>query len=260
MSDDHSTFFDLSGQVAIVTGGATGIGEAVVRRFAALGARVACCYHKSAAKARAISDSLNTTAETVFPVRMNVRDGHQIESGVNAVAEHFGQGGTILVNNAGDMSDPTLIELMSEQMWHDEISLNLTSAFLCSKHCIPAMKAEQYGRIINNTSLAARAGGGEGYVHYATCKGAMEAFTRGLAKELGPYNITVNAVAPGVIDTDIHHRSPTAGDLNVIRDRTPLGRLGTPDEVAAAIAFLASPEASFITGVTTAVNGGLRME
>ena len=166
---------------------------------------------------------------------------------------------SILVNNAGDMSDPTAVESMSEEMWDAEIRLNLTSAFLCSRYCIPGMKGKQYGRIINNTSLAARAGGGPGYVHYATCKGGMEAFTRGLAKELGPCNITVNAVAPGVIDTTIHQRSPTAGDLDEIRSRTPLGRLGRPDEVASLIAFLATEEASYITGETIAVNGGLRM-
>lgn len=243
----------------MVTGGATGIGAEAVRLLASLGARVGCGYCKSKEKAERLAEALNGPVETVFPVRIDVTDDRQIRAGIDAVGDRFDDTVDILVNNAGDMSDPTEIASMSEDMWNAEVRLNLTSALLCSRHCIPAMKQKRYGRIINNTSLAARAGGGRGYVHYATCKGGMEAFTRGLAKELGPFHITVNAVAPGVIDTPIHQRSPTAGDLDVIRERTPLGRLGRPEEIAAVIAFLASKEASYITGETIAANGGLRM-
>ena len=252
-------FGDLDGQVAIVTGGATGIGAAAVRLLASLGARVGCGYCKSSERAQRLAGELDASGAAVFPVRIDVTDAGQVKAGVDRVAEHFGGPVSILVNNAGDMSDPEPVESMSQEMWDAEIRLNLTSAFLCARHCIPGMKAGRHGRIINNTSLAARAGGGPGYVHYATCKGGMEAFTRGLAKELGPFGITVNAVAPGVIDTAIHQRSDTAGDLDEIRKRTPLGRLGRPEDVAAVIAFLAAKEASYITGETIAVNGGLRM-
>jgi 3-oxoacyl-[acyl-carrier protein] reductase len=230
-----------------------------VRLLVSLGARVGCGYCKSGERAQRLADELNVSSAVVFPVRMDVTDASQVEASVASVAKHFGEPVTVLVNNAGDLSEPQSIESMSEEMWSAEVRLNLTSAFLCSKHCIPGMKAKQHGRIINNTSLAARAGGGPGYVHYATCKGGMEAFTRGLAKELGPFGITVNAVAPGVIDTAIHGRSNTAGDLDAIRERTPVGRLGRPEDVAVVIAFLAAKEASYVTGVTIAANGGLRM-
>lgn len=191
---------------------------------------------------------------------MDVTDGGQIEAAVNSIVEYFKEPVSILVNNAGALSGPAFVESMSEDMWNAELRLNLTSFFLCSKYCMPGMKAKCYGRIINNGSLAARAGGGEGYAHYATCKGGVEAFTRGLAKELAPFNITVNTVSPGVINTPIHQRSDTAGNLENIKKIIPMGRLGTAEEVAAAVAFLASREASYITGATMPVNGGLRMD
>lgn len=253
-------FCDLSGQIALVTGGATGIGAEIVEYLASLGARVACCYFKSRDRAEYLAETLNQNGEVVFPVQMDVTDSSGVESAVTTVAEHFGDSITILVNNAGDMSEPSLIECMSEDMWNAELRLNLTSFFLCSKYCIPSMKAKQYGRIINNSSVAARLGGGPGYAHYTACKGGVEAFTRGLAKELAPFNVTVNTVAPGVINTPIHQRSYTAGNLENIKKRVPLGRLGAPEDVAAAVAFLASAQASYITGQTISVNGGLRMD
>ena len=153
--ESGNVFADLSGQVAVVTGGATGIGAATVRQLVSLGARVGCCFCKSRDNAERLAEELNSREEVVFPVRLDVTDDGQVRAGIDAVAEKIGDTVHILVNNAGDMSDPTAIESMSEEMWNAEIGLNLTSAFLCSRHCIPAMKAKQYGRIINNTSLAA---------------------------------------------------------------------------------------------------------
>ena len=244
----------------MVTGGATGIGAAITRRLAFLGARVACCYCKSRDRAENLAGALNRKKEVVLPVKMDVTDGSEIESAIRTIDEHSGDTISILVNNAGDMSEPCPIELMSEDMWNAELRLNLTSFFLCSKHCIPGMKANGYGRILNIGSVAARLGGGPGFVHYATCKGGVEAFTRGLAKELAPFNVTVNTVAPGVINTPIHQRSDTAGNLENIMKRVPLGKLGAPEDAAAAVAFLVSPEAAYITGQTIGVSGGLRLD
>ena len=243
----------------MVTGGATGIGAATVRLLSSLGALVGCCYCKNCHKAEMLADELNQVNQAVLPLQVDVTDSHQIESAVNTLEKHFGSSVSILINNAGGLSDPVGIDEMSKGMWNEQMGLNLTSAFLCSKFCIAGMKAKGYGRIINNSSLAAQAGGGVGHVSYATSKGGLEAFTRGLAKELGPFGITVNAVAPGVIDTAIHQRSDTAGDMDEIKMRTPLRRLGHPDDIAAVIAFLAFEEASYITGETIAVNGGLRV-
>lgn len=250
----------LDGQIAVVTGGATGIGEAIVRALTARGARVACCYHKSRDRAEYLAEELNRQGVTVFPVRLDVTDIRQIASAIETVEQHFGGRITIFVNNAGDLLDCSTVESMADESWDREILLNLTSVFRCCKRCVPGMKAQGYGRIINISSLAARAGGGPGCVHYAASKGGMEAFTRGLAKELGSFNITVNAVAPGVINTPMHQRSYAAGNLEAIRDKVPLGKLGTAEEVAATVAFLASPDASYITGATIPVNGGLRMD
>lgn len=254
------TFRSLDGQIAVVTGGATGIGEAIVRALALQGARVACCYHKSRERAEYLAEELGKMGQTVLPIGMDVTTAGEIASGIKAVEAHFAGRITILVNNAGDLHEGALLESVPDEMWDQVILLNLTSVFRCSKLCIPGMKAKKYGRIINISSLAARNGGGMEYVPYATSKGGVEALTRSLAKELGLFNITVNAVAPGVIDTSIHQRQNIAGNLDIIKERVPLGKLGTVGEVAATVAFLASPEASYITGATIPVNGGLRMD
>ena len=250
----------FEGQVVMVTGGSAGIGSAIVERFVSLGARVGCCYHSNAAAAQNLADKLNRQAEVVLPVKVDISDGGQVKSAVDSIAEHFGQPISILINNAGDVLHLAEIESLTEEQWNQVMAVNLTGTFLCAKHCIAGMKAKKTGRIINISSLAARAGGGAGSVAYAVSKGGVETFTRGLAKELSPFNITVNAVAPGVIDTAILQRYNVTGNLGEIKQKIPLARLGTPAEVAGAVTFLASKQASYITGETIAVNGGLRMD
>ena len=244
----------------MVTGGAKGIGVAITERLVALGTKVACCYHKSQAAAKELEKRLNQQGGNLFAVQMDVCDAQQIQSALDATIEYFGDSVSILVNNAGDIVETAPVELLSEELWNKVMDVNLKSVFLCSKYCLPGMKAKRYGRIINLSSLAARAGGGPGCLPYAVSKGGVETFTRGLAKEVAPYNITVNAIAPGVTDTDLIRRYDVCGGLDKLVPRIPLSRLAVAGDVAGAVVFLASDDASYITGETIAVNGGLRMD
>ncbi len=250
----------FAGEVVMVTGGATGLGAAMVERFALLGAGVACCYHKSRAAAEALAAKLRQSGVEIFLVQADVADSTQVREAVASIAAHFGRPVSILINNAGDNINPAPVDEMDEDTWDRVIAINLKGAFLCAKYCIPAMKAARAGRVINITSISARSGGGPGSAHYAASKGGLEAFTRALAKELAPYGITVNGVAPGVICTPLHERTNTPDNLERLRQNIPLLRLGAPVDVAALVTFLASPEAGYITGENIAVNGGLRMD
>jgi 3-oxoacyl-[acyl-carrier protein] reductase len=241
----------FGGQLVFVTGGGTGIGAAIVERFATLGADVACCYHRSRAGAEALAARLQERGLNVFPVQADVS---------NCGVAHFGKPVRVLINNAGDNIDPTPVETMSEELWNQVIGINMTGPFLLAKYCIPGMKALGGGRIINVTSISARTGGGPGSAHYVASKAGLEGLTRSLAKELAPFNITVNGVAPGLVYTPIHERINTPESLERLRQNIPLLRIGRADEVARVVTFLASEDASFMTGEIVAVNGGMRMD
>jgi 3-oxoacyl-[acyl-carrier protein] reductase len=250
----------FTGQVVMVTGGATGLGAAMVERFALLGADVACCYNKSHSAAEALAAKLRASGKEIFLAQVDVADGAQVRDAVAAIAEHFGRPVSILINNAGDNINPAPIDEMPEETWDRVIGINLKGAFLCAKYCIPAMKAAKAGRVINITSISGRSGGGPGGAHYAASKAGLEAFTRALAKELAPYGATANGIAPGVIYTPLHERTNTPESLERLRQNIPLLRLGVPMDVAGLAAFLASADASYITGEIIAVNGGFRMD
>ena len=250
----------FAGQLAFVTGGATGIGAAIVERFATLGADVACCYHKSRAGAEALAARLKESGLEVFLVQADVSDSQKVRAAVGATVAHFERPIGILVNNAGNNIDPTPVETMDEALWKQVIGINLTGPFLLAKYCIPGMKFLGGGRIINVTSISARTGGGPGSAHYVASKAGLEGFTRSLAKELAPFNITVNGVAPGLVYTPIHERINTPESLERLRQNIPLLRIGKADEVARVVTFLASEDASFMTGEIVAVNGGMRMD
>ena len=252
-----STF---TGQLAFVTGGATGIGAATVERLASLGAVVACCYHKSGAGAKTLAARLKERGLEVLPVKADVAESEQVREAVDTAVTHFGRPVNILVNNAGDNINPAPVESMDEAVWRQVLGVNLTGPFLCAKYVIPGMKTLGGGRIINITSISARTGGGPGSAHYVASKAGLEGLTRALAKELAPFNITVNGIAPGLIYTPIHERINTPESLERLRQSIPLARLGQADEVAQAVAFLASEAGSFITGEIIAVNGGMRMD
>jgi len=250
----------FSGQLALVTGGATGIGAATVECLASLGAVVACGYHKSQAAALALAEKLAARGQTVWPVQLDVSESRQVRAAIESTLSHFGQAINLLVNNAGDNLNPAPVEELDEALWRQVIDINLTGPFLCAKYVIPGMKTLGRGRIINITSISARTGGGPGSAHYVASKAGLEGFTRALAKELAPYNITVNGIAPGLIVTPIHARINTPESLERLRQNIPLARLGAADEVAQVVAFLASEAGSFITGEIIAVNGGMRMD
>ena len=257
MTDLHA---NLEGKVALVTGGGTGIGAAIVERLAALRADVACAYNKSRASAEELAGKLTARGTSVFAVKMDVSSEAEVRTGIEAAVRHFGRPVDILVNNAGDNLQPTTVDRMDKELWDRVIAINLGGAFLCAKHCIPAMKERRSGRIVNITSISARTGGGPGSAHYVASKAGLEGFTRALAKEMAPFGVTVNGVAPGVIATPIHDRTNTPESLEKLRQTIPLARIGAPEEIARVVSFVASDDASYITGEIIAVNGGLRMD
>jgi 3-oxoacyl-[acyl-carrier protein] reductase len=191
---------------------------------------------------------------------MNVTDEDEVRGRIEEIARYFGSPVDILVNNAGDNIAPTTVDKMEKSLWDLVIGINLTGAFLCSKHCIPSMKERKSGRIVNITSISARTGGGPGSAHYVASKAGLEGFTRSLAKEMAPFGVTVNGVAPGLIYTPIHERTNTPESLEKLRQMVPLLRIGVPEETAHVVSFLASEKASYVTGEIIAVNGGMRMD
>ena len=165
----------------------------------------------------------------------------------------------ILVNNAGSLVERLKILELTEERWDEVIDLNLKSAFLCSQAVAASMMERRAGAIVNVSSIAGRNGGALGSVHYSTAKGGLITLTKGFAKELAPYGVRVNAVSPGVIDTPYHERFSTPEAMKAYVTGIPLGRVGTPEEVASVIAFLASDAASYLSGETVEVNGGMLM-
>jgi 3-oxoacyl-[acyl-carrier protein] reductase len=187
---------------------------------------------------------------------MNVNDAAQVASALEAVQRRYGEV-SILVNNAGFTRDNLLLRMKDEE-WNDIIATNLTSVFRLSRSVVRAMMKARYGRIINITSVIGTTGNA-GQTNYAAAKAGVVGFTKSLARELGSRGITVNCVAPGFIETDMT-RALTQEQREAILDQVPLGRLGRADDVAQAVAFLASPGADYITGCTLHVNGGMHMD
>jgi 3-oxoacyl-[acyl-carrier protein] reductase len=257
-SEFHVTaFHDM---IVFITGGATGIGAAIVERFATLGAGVACCYHNSRASAETLAAKLQGRGLEVYLVQADVARQHEVKAAIEATIGHFGRPISVLVNNAGDSVNPAAVETMDETLWSQVIGINLTGPFLCAKHCIPGMKTLGSGRIINISSISARTGGGPGSVHYVASKAGLEGFTRALAKEVAPFNITVNGIAPGIIQTSLLARMNPPERLEQLRQTVPLLRIGAAEDIARVVSFVASDDAAYITGEIIAVNGGMRMD
>ncbi len=246
----------LTGQVALVSGGSRGIGRAIVEQLAAEGAAVAFCFLGRDDAAAAVVESAHQRGERVEAEAVDVRDATACDAAVRRVAARFGRL-DIVVNNAGVIRDGVL-GLLSDGEIDDVLRTNLGGALNLTRAAVGRLVAQRAGRIITVSSVAA-AKGGRGQTIYAASKGGLEAFTRALAVELAPRGITVNAVAPGVIDTEmtlaVRSRAGAA-----VTERILLRRLGTAEEVARAVAFLASPHAAYITGHVLAVDGGFKME
>ena len=246
----------LENKVAVVTGSSRGIGRAIALELARRGARLVVNYNRSAEGAAEVVAAIEAAGGQAIAVQADAGDFEQAAGLIQAALDTFGQI-NILVNNAGTTRDQLLM-LMKEEDWDDVLRTNLKSVFNCCKAAARPMVRQRGGRIINVSSISGIAGQG-GQTNYAASKAGIIGFTKSLAKELGPRNITVNAVAPGFIPTTLTADMPEEWKQRVI-EMTPLKRMGQPEEVAYAVAFLASDEASFITGETLTVDGGLVMQ
>jgi len=254
-----NNYITLEGKVALVTGGASGIGHATAVAFAESGAAVAINYHRNESGAELLRKQISENGGRAITIQADVTKANEIDGLVKQATNELGPV-DILVNNAGSLIERLKIMDITEERWDQVMDLNLKSAFLCSKAVIPSMIERKTGTIINLSSIAGRNGGALGSMHYATAKGGIITFTKGLAKELAPYNIRVNAVSPGVIDTPYHEQFSTPEMMKNYVNAIPLGRVGKADEVAKVIAFLASDAASYLAGETIEINGGMYMD
>ena len=246
----------FNGKVAIVTGGSRGLGRGIAIELGKRGAKVVVNYHASAGAAQEVVQLIKEAGSEALAVQADVSQYDAAQSLIKAASE-FGGRLDILVNNAGTTRD-MLLAMMPESDWDLVMTTNLKSAYNCSKAALKPMMRQKYGRIVNITSVAGLAGN-PGQTNYSASKAGLIGFTKSLAKEIGGRNITVNAVAPGFVPTDLTSSLPK----NLLDDAvkmTPLGRLGTIEDVAYAVAFLASDEAAYITGHVLSVDGGLAMQ
>lgn len=253
------SYSDLQGKAALVTGASSGIGYAAAVALAAHGARVAVHYFKNESGAGEAVARIKNAGGEAFAIRADVRNTVDVKRLVDDVTARFASI-DILVNNAGSLVARQKILALTEERWDEIMNLNLKSAFLCSQAVAAGMMERKSGAIVNVTSIAGRNGGGPGAIAYATAKGALITFTKGLAKEMAAYGVRVNAVSPGVVWTPFHEVFSTEEALENFRKATPLGRIGKPEEVADTIVYLASERASFLIGETIEVNGGLLMD
>jgi 3-oxoacyl-[acyl-carrier protein] reductase len=245
--------------VALVTGAGGGLGRACALALGRRGARVAVHYFKSREGADALVAELRAAGTDAQAFAADLTRPREVSALADAVAARFGAI-DILVNNAGDLIERKPLLEMSEELFRAVMDVNVTSAFLVTRAVAPAMVARTRGAIVNMASLAAWDGGGPGAGAYAMSKGAIVSFTKALARELAPHGIRVNCVAPGLIgDTNFHSRFTPPAAFQSATGRVLLGRAGTPDEVASVVAFLASPDSSFLTGETIEINGGAYM-
>ncbi len=249
----------LAEQVALITGASSGIGRATAEAMGREGARVAVNYLKNRAGAEQAVETIRKAGGQAEAFRADVTSSADVRAMVRGVRERWGRV-DILVNNAGDLLARRTLADMTEDYWDQIMALNLKSAFLCVKAVWEEMAARKSGCIINVTSIAGRNGGGPGAAAYAAAKGGLLTYTKGLAKELAPHGVRVNAVAPGVIQTPYHERYSPPELFQKYIASVPLGRAGTAEEVAEVMVFLASPAARYITGETVEVNGGMWMD
>lgn len=240
-------------ETALITGGSRGIGAAIAAALARAGYAVAINYNKNADAAEALAASLCAEGHTAITVQADVSDPAQVAAMFQTVENRLGAV-SVLVNNAG-IAQQKLFTDLTDADWRRMMGVHLDGAFYCCRAALPAMIRARYGRILNIASMWGQVGG-SCEVHYSAAKAGLIGLTKALAKEEGPSGITVNCIAPGVVDTDMM-ASFSDEDRAALADETPVCRLGSADEVAAAAVFLCSRAAGFITGQVLGVNGGL---
>ncbi len=245
----------LEGQIALVTGASRGIGRAIALDLGKNGA-IVIGTATSESGAESISTYLAEAGIRGRGLSLNVTDGAQIDAALATIKAEFGDP-SILVNNAGITRD-NLVMRMTDREWDEIMETNLKSIFRMSRAVLRAMVKARYGRIVNISSVVGSMGNA-GQANYAAAKAGIFGFSKSLARELGSRNVTVNSVAPGFIDTDMTRALSDTQRESLIQ-HVPLGKLGQPEDVAAAVTFLASPAAGYVTGTTLHVNGGLYME
>jgi 3-oxoacyl-[acyl-carrier protein] reductase len=244
----------LEGQVALVTGATRGIGRAIARELARAGATVIGTATTDDGAAQIAAD-LAAVGNSGTGVRLDVADGAAVDAALADIEARFGAV-AILVNNAGITRDNLLLRMKDDE-WDAVMATNLKPAFRLAKGVLRGMMKARRGRIIQIGSVVGTSGN-PGQANYAAAKAALVGFTKSLAQEVGSRNITINCIAPGFIDTDMTKALPDAQRTKLL-EKIPLGRLGSPDDIAHAVVFLASPQAGYITGATLHVNGGMYM-
>lgn len=251
-------YLDLTGKVALVTGASSGIGAATAIALATQGAAVAINYNRNEASANQVQQTITAAGGKAIVIQADVTKTADIKTMIERTTTELGPI-DILVNNAGSLVERLKLLELTEERWDDIMNLNLKSVFLVTQAVAPAMIERQTGSIINLTSIAGRNGGGPGAFAYATAKGGLITLTKGIAKELAPFGIRVNSVSPGVIDTPFHETFSTAAMIEAFIKTIPMARLGTSEETAKVIVFLASDAAAYVCGETIEVNGGQLM-
>jgi 3-oxoacyl-(acyl-carrier-protein) reductase len=246
---------ELKGKVCFITGGSRGIGRAIAMAMADAGADVALTYLSSKEKAEDVCRAIQEKGVRGKAYRIDASSFEETQQVVRQVIADFGPINS-LVNNAGITRDKSFLR-MTREMWDEVLHVNLDGVFNTTKAILPSMIEAGWGRILNLSSIVGQIGN-FGQTNYAATKGAVISFTETLARELARKNITVNAVAPGFIETDMTKDLSEAA-MEQVKAQTPIGRLGTPEEIAHVILFLASPRSAYITGQTLSVNGGMHM-
>lgn len=244
---------DLEGRVALVTGASRGLGKAIAIALSRAGARVAINYLSNDEAARAVAAEIEQAGGEAMLLRGNVADAQAVKTMIRDILARW-QALDILVNNAGIVRD-TLLPRMTEEAWDAVMNTNLRGAYLCTKFALRPMIERKWGRIINIASVAGIIGN-QGQANYSAAKGGLIAFTKSVAREMGPRNITANAIAPGFIVSDMTEHLPQE-TKDLILSRIPLQRFGAPQDVAELAVFLASDRAAYITAQVISVDGGV---
>lgn len=254
IGDPSVSYQALKGKVALVTGGGVGIGRAIAIGLAKSGADVALTWLTHYEEAQSALKDIRAAGRTAIGLRLDAVLSEDVNATVGKVVEHFGRL-DILVNNVGGLVGRVPVGEMSDDHWHRVLDVNLSSAFYCCRAVVPWLA--ESGRVVNIASLAGFSGGGPGGASYAAAKAGLFGFTRGLAKELAPRFITVNAVAPGLIlDTPFHETHTSLEQQRSIVSSLPINRPGAPADVASAVVWLCSASAGFVTGEIVNINGG----